>query len=152
MALERLLQLAGSSESDDFAAIHQRQTMAVLGFIHIMRADEDGVSGGGKLVDQVPKCASSNGVDTRGGFVEKQDRRLVQNGASQSEPLLPAAGKQMRQSGAALFDAGHFQHVGFAFRTARSWNAVNAAEKVDVLFHSEVVVERKLLGHVSDVF
>src|ERR1700689_5594925 len=92
MALERLLQFAGSSERDDLATIHKRQPMAIFGFIHIVRADEDGVSGGGKLVNQIPKCAPSDRVDAGSRLVEEKDRRLMQNGASQREPLLPAAG------------------------------------------------------------
>ncbi len=46
---------------------------------------------------------------------------------------------------------GHPQHVCFAFGAARFGDTVDAAEEVDVLFHREVVVERELLRHVTDV-
>ena len=68
--------------------------MAVLGFVHVMRADEDGVAGGGKLVDQIPEGAARDGVDAGGGLVQKQNGRFMQDGAAQRQPLLPAAGEQ----------------------------------------------------------
>jgi hypothetical protein len=64
--------------------------VAVFGFVHVVGADEDGVAGADR-----PRIRSQNtprdGVDARGRLVQKQDRRIVQDGAAQRQPLLPAA-------------------------------------------------------------
>src|SRR5579871_5768883 len=116
-----------------------------------MGADKDRVSGGGKLVDQIPKCPASNGIDARSRLVEEKHGRLVQDRAPERETLLPAAREKSGEAGSAFFDPGHFQHIGFALGAAGLRNAVDAAEEIDVLFHSEVVVEREFLRHVPDV-
>ena len=115
---ERLLQLGGRAERDHLAAIHQREAVAILGFVHVVGADEDGVAGGGKLIDQIPEGAAGDGVDAGGGFVQEQNGRLMQDGAAQRQALLPAAGEQAGQAGAALFDARHAQHVVLALGPA----------------------------------
>ena len=51
-----LLQLRRRAQRDHLAAIHQRQAVAVFGFVHVVRADENGVAGCGKLVDQIPEA------------------------------------------------------------------------------------------------
>src|ERR1019366_484412 len=40
--------------------------------------------------------------------------------------------------------------VTLALGPPRARHAVNAAEEIDVLFHRQIVIERKLLGHVAD--
>ena len=52
----------------------------------------------------------------------------------------------LRSSRSAIFSTYSLRAATFRFG-----NAVNAAEKIDVLFHRQVVVERKLLRHVADV-
>ena len=83
------LQLRGRAERDHAAAVHQRDAMAVFGFVHVMRGDEDGVAGRGKLVDQLPEVAARDGIDAAGRLVQKQNRRLVQDRAAQRQAELP---------------------------------------------------------------
>ena len=71
--------------------------------------------------------------------------------AAQSQALFPAARQQPRDGGAPVREAGHAQHVLFAFRAQVLGNAINPAEEVDVLFHREIVVKGELLRHVADV-
>ena len=68
------------------------------------------------------------------GSSRKQNGRFVQDGATERQALFPAAGEQARETGAALLDAGHPQDVIFAFGSPRLGDAVDAAEKIDVLF------------------
>ena len=51
----------------------------------------------GQVVDQAPECAARDGVDAGSGLVEKQNRRIVQDGAAQRQALFPAAGEGARQ-------------------------------------------------------
>src|SRR5258706_4115536 len=92
-------QLGGRSESDGLAAIHQRDAMAILGFVDVMRGDEDGAAGGGELIDQIPKTAARDGVDAASGFVEEENRRVVQDGAAERQALLPTTREQARHGG-----------------------------------------------------
>src|SRR5215469_4608584 len=124
--------------------------MAVFGFIHVMRADEDGVSFGGHFADKGPEIAARDRIDAGGWLVEKEYGRVVKNGAAEGQPLLPSTGKSAGESAASLGDSGHAEHVVFSFGTAFAGNAVDAAEEIDVLVDREVVIERELLRHVAD--
>ena len=95
---ERRLQFRRRTERDHPAAVHQRDAMAVLGFVHVVRGDEDGVAGLGKLVNQLPETAARDRIDAAGGLVQKQNRRLVQNRAAQRQALFPAAREQRASS------------------------------------------------------
>ena len=139
------------AQGDQLAAINQRQAMAVFRFVHVVRGDQNGMAGFGKLIDQVPEAAARDGIDARSGLVQKQDARGMHDGAAQRQALLPAAGQQLGDGGAAVGEARHAQHVLLAFRAHVFGDAVNPAEEVDVLFHGEIVVERELLRHVADV-
>src|SRR5580658_1075929 len=136
---------------DDAAAVNERQAMAILGLIHVVRSDENGLAGFGEIVDQVPKRAARNGVYTGRGLVQKQDGRLMQNGAAQSQALLPASRQQAGGRLAAFLQVRHAQHVLLALRAPLLRHTINAAEKIDVLLDGQIVIQRELLRHVSNV-
>ena len=108
---QRLLQFSGRAERDHASAVHQRDAMAVFGFVHVVGGDENSVAGCGKLVDQVPETAPGDGIDAAGGLVQKQNGRLMQDRATEREALFPAPGKQARHGTALVLEAGHFQDV-----------------------------------------
>ena len=56
---ERLLQFRRRAERDHPPAVHQRDAMAVLRFVHVVRGDEDRVARVGKLVDQIPETSAA---------------------------------------------------------------------------------------------
>ena len=141
--VQAVLELRRGAERDHLAAVHQRDAVAVFGFIHVMRADENSMAGFGKVVDEAPKSAARDRVDTGSGLVEKENRRIVQDGAAQRQPLLPAAGKRAGHGRTAVGEVGHFEHVLLALGADFVRNAVHAGEEVDILFHREVVVERE---------
>ena len=70
-----------------------RDAMAVLGFVQIVRRDEHGDAGSREMIDEAPELAPRDRIDAAGRLVEKHDRRLVQDGAAEREPLTPAAGE-----------------------------------------------------------
>ena len=124
----------------------------MFGFIHVMGGDENRVSGRRELVDQIPKVAASNRIDARGRLIEKYDGGLVQDGASQGQPLLPSAGQQARHRRPPLAQPCHGQHVLLALGTPLLCNSVDPAEEINVLLHRQIVIERELLGHIADMF
>jgi len=112
--------------------------------------DEDRGSGGGHFVDQVPELPAGDRVDARGGLVEEEDGRFVQDGAAEREPLLPAAGEGARQGAPLLRQAGHPEDGIGPLRQPCRRHAIDAAEEFDVFPDREIVVERELLGHIAD--
>ncbi len=87
------LELRRAAERDETAAVDQRDAIAVLGFVHVVRGDDDGDAALRERIDQVPEPPARGRVDARGRLVEEQDRRLVQHRAAERQALLPAAGK-----------------------------------------------------------
>ena len=87
-------QFARAAESDLFAVVHNGDALAeALGFVHVVRGEKDGAAGGFELLDQIPKLAASLRVEAGGRFIEKQKIGIANEGASESEALLLAAGK-----------------------------------------------------------
>jgi hypothetical protein len=74
----------------------------------------------------------------------------VNQARGQGEPLFPAAGQSSGELLATLDHAEAFQtffHGGFALR-----DFVKARDEIQILLDAQILVERKLLRHVADVF
>src|SRR6185369_6407107 len=126
-------QLGGAAERDQLAAEDEPQAIAALRLLHVMRGHEDGDPLGGEVVDQFPEAAAADRVDTGGRLVQEDDRRLVQYGAAQRQPLFPAAGKG-GAAGAPLFgEPRHLDHPLLALPLLLLRYPVDAAVEVDVL-------------------
>ena len=65
--------------------------MASLGLVHVVGGHEDRDTVGREIIDEVPETASRFGVDTTGGLVEEDHRRLVEESAGEGEPLTEAS-------------------------------------------------------------
>src|SRR5207248_2254939 len=91
MAGESVLQLRGRAERDYLAAIHERQPMEVLGFIHVVRADENRMSALGEIVDKMPERSAGERINAAGRLVQKEHGRIMQNRAAERQALLPSA-------------------------------------------------------------
>jgi len=115
-----------------------------------MRGDKDSVPSRRKLVNEFPKAAPRDGIDAARRLVQEQDRRLMQNRAPQCQPLFPPAGEQARWGILLVFEISHLQDKGETLRESFRRYSVNTGKKLDVFFHRQVVIERKLLRHVTD--
>ena len=69
------------------------EAMAALGFIHVVRGDEERQALAGELMDLLPEIAARLRIHAGGRLVEEQQLRLVDQARGQREPLLPAAGE-----------------------------------------------------------
>src|SRR5579863_2483387 len=78
---------------DELAIVDVSNVAAAFRFIHVMRGDKKRDAVAGKLKEEIPKLAARDGIDPGGGLVKEKKLGLVQHGATQREPLLPAAGK-----------------------------------------------------------
>src|SRR5688500_11160460 len=90
--VELRLQLDGRAHRRNAAIYHDRDAIAVLRFVHVVRRDEDGrrLCGG---IDHFPELSSGDRVDSTRRLVEKYDLRRVQHRDEKREFLLPSKGE-----------------------------------------------------------
>ena len=77
--------------------VNQRDAMAALRFVQVVRRDEDRDARLRERVDEPPELAARQRIDAAGRLVEEEDRRLVEDRAAEREPLPPAAGEIARE-------------------------------------------------------
>src|SRR6267143_5378005 len=141
----------GRAVGDELAVVDIGDMAAALGFVHVVSGDEEGDAMTGKLEEEIPELAARDRIDARGGLVEKEERRLVQHGAAESEALFPATGKLGGQ--AILIGCGAVELDNFvdAALQARGLEAVDAAVELQVFRDGQIVIEAEVLRHVADV-
>ena len=76
----------------------------------------------------------------------------MQKGAAQCKPLFDTSGKGAGEVRSLLLQPGHLQHPFLSFFLFCLPDAVNPAEKIDILFYREVIIQGKFLRHISDMF
>src|SRR5258708_8442059 len=92
----KLPQGIGRAVRDDLAEINVSDMIAALGFVHVVGGDEKRDAMSRELEKKIPKLAPRDGIDAGSGLVEKEEWRLMQHGAPESETLLPASRKLPR--------------------------------------------------------
>jgi hypothetical protein len=90
-AQRRVFELSGATGGDDPPLVDEHNAVAIFGLIHVMRRHQDGDTVGGEVMNQIPEAAAGDRIDAGGRLIQKQDRRVVENGAAQRQALLPAA-------------------------------------------------------------
>ena len=148
--LENLLQLLGRADRREPAGVDDRETMAVLGFVEIVRRHQHGHAGSRELIDEIPEAAPRDRIDAAGRLVEKDDRRFVENRAAERETLPPSAGQVGGAHLLAPLEARHLDDEAPPPLEPFGIEPVDAAEKPDVLIDGQPLVERKPLRHVAD--
>src|SRR5579859_186827 len=91
--LGKLPKRIGCPVGDDLAEINVSDVAAALGFVHVMRGDEESNPVPGKFEQKIPELAPRYWIDAGSWFVEKKQLGLVQHGAAESQSLLPAPGE-----------------------------------------------------------
>src|SRR5438270_4172504 len=79
---------------NQFRHVDVADVRATLGFIHVMRGDEESHSLASELKEQTPQLTPSHGIDSGCRFVEKQYGGFVHEGAGHGQALAPAAREQ----------------------------------------------------------
>src|SRR5690606_39350988 len=82
------LELRGRTEGRDSAVQHDGDPVAVLGFIHVVRRNENGDPPVCSAVDVIPELASSDGIEPTSRLVEEDDAILVYERHRKSEHQL----------------------------------------------------------------
>lgn len=89
-----------------------------LGFFHVMGCVDDGGAAGLEFADQIENAVAALRIDTCGGFIQEQERRVVEQGGGEIEAALHAAGKALDTIGASGSEADEIKRLidaGLAF-------------------------------------
>src|SRR5579862_9373969 len=152
MAALPLFHTTGRAFGDQLASDHEAEPVALLCFFEVMGGDQDSGAEISEFVDHAPKSTASEWVDPGGGLIEKEHTRLVQDGGTEGNPLLPparqAAGKRLLFA----FEARESHHPFLLHNEFLLRHAINTAEEIEVLVDGEIVIQRELLRHVPDIF
>src|SRR5207245_11109790 len=130
---EDAFQLVGRAERGEPSGVDDRDAMAMVGFVEIVRRNEQRHAGGRELIDQVPEMPARERIDAARRLVEKYDRRLVKEGASEGQPLPPATCKVARASVLAPLEPRHLDDKATARLEALAGESVDTRKKTDVL-------------------
>src|SRR5664279_332086 len=101
-------------------------------------------------MNEVPEAASRSWLNAGRRLIQEQDRGTMQDSASEGQALLPTAGERGNQRPLATGESRHVNGKLNARGKFARRNAIDAAEKAQILFHREVAVEREFLRHVTD--
>ena len=124
--------------------------IAALRFIHVMGCDEKRHPLGGEPKEQVPELAPGDRIDPRGGFIEKQHGGLVHERTGHGKSLPPAAGKQPGALVDVRFQMGDRDHFVATLSQLATAQAIEFPGKDQILVSRQLIIERKLLRHVTD--
>ena len=91
--LKLALEGSWTVEGLDAAVDHHRNTVAILGFVHVVSRYKDGDAGVGSLDDEVPEATTGNRVNATGWFVQEDDARAMDDGYGEGGLLFPAQGE-----------------------------------------------------------
>src|SRR5947209_18043342 len=100
-------------------------------------------------MDLVPEISPRLGIDAGGWLVQQQQLRIGQRAGPERKPLLPAAGEFAGKLRLASRKSEPVDHL--LRGAARITHAIKARDKLQVLAHREILIQRKALRHVTDL-
>ena len=121
---------------------------AALGFIHVMRRDENRDAVVAQLVEQIPHLLPVHRIEPGGGFIEKKQRRFVDQRAPEREQLPHPARKTARRRVALRLQV-HLREQPLDPRLHSLAEPGRRRQKSAVLEHRQVRIETELLRHVA---
>ncbi len=84
----------GGVQGDDSRVVHDGHAVAEdLGFVHVMRGEDDRFALALDQPHQIPEVAPGLGIEAGRRLVEKEDLRVVHQGDGDGEPLFLSAGE-----------------------------------------------------------
>ena len=89
----------GRADVEQLAAEDERQPVAALGLVHVVRGHEHRRALGREAVDLVPELAAAHRVDAGGRLVEEQQRRLVDGRRRRAPPAASSRPTACRRAG-----------------------------------------------------
>ena len=146
--LERL----GRVQHDDLPSVDDRDAVAELGLVHVVRGHEDRRPFALlQRSDVAPDRAAGLGVEADGRLVEEQHARRVHEAAGDLQAPLHAAGERQHRLVAPVGQVDHLEHLVHPGRDGAAVDAVQLGVQAEVLRRGELAVERRVLEHEADV-
>ncbi len=128
------LEIGRRIERDDLALVDDGDAVAVLGFVHVVRGDEDGdLLALVQLVDVLPDRGAGLRIEPDGGLVEEQHLGRMQQAARDLEPAPHAAREGLHQIVLAVVEPDHLEHFLAARGGADAVDAIELAMEAEVL-------------------
>src|SRR6185503_15917846 len=138
------------SFSYQLSSHHESESIALLCLFQVVRCNQHRNSTIGKCIDHFPECPARQWINSRCRFIEKQNTRLVHYRRTKRDTLFPTSRQTTRQQISLTFESRDLKHPLLLLLAFSAWHLVNTGEEVEVLFDREIVVERKLLRHVTN--
>ncbi len=130
-----ILQGLRTADADQLALVHERKTVTIFGLVHVMGGHEYGHPRIGEAPNQLPEGVTRPGINARRRFVEKEEVRVVENGACQSEALRHTAREFPRQAVFFTTQLGHLHHPAYAIGQTPRRETVPLAKKDQVFLY-----------------
>src|SRR5215208_3144678 len=137
-------------ERDQPAAREERQALAALGLVHVVRRHQHRHPAAGEIVDQLPEGAARRRVHAGRGLVQEEHLRAVRGGAGQGDALLPPAAQRPHQLPRPRRQPQLVEQLGAALAPLDAQQPVYRGVEVQVLGDRQVLVQPELLRHVAD--
>ncbi len=94
-----------------------------------MRRDEDRFAFVAQIVEQIPDSLPMHRIESGSRFIQKKQRRIVNQRATEREQLAHAAGQASRRGRSLLFEIGQAQQSADARFQFRRGNTTRAAKE-----------------------
>ena len=135
---------------EETSALDKSYFRATLGFVHVMGRDEDGFAGVAEVVEQVPNLLSMDRVEAGRWLIEKKQRRIVHERATEREQLAHSARQTSGGRVAFLFEIAQPQQSCDArFQFSRRHTA-GPAEKAKIFFNGQIGIKTEPLRDVTE--
>src|SRR5262249_33216671 len=135
---------------DKFALLDDRNPIAQsLQFAENVRRDDDGFAKALKFLEDGHHLNSRARVETARRLIKKQQLRVMNENAGQTEALLHAAAERADQRAFLFAQADKLQNVVDCFFALGCGNFVAGAEEIEVLSHLHVFVYTEEVGHIA---
>ncbi len=112
-----------------------------------IRADEDGFAHASKLADDFHEFDPRAGVKAAGGFIQEEQRWIVDQHAGEADALLHAAGQAPDQIVAARFHVGQSQHIPDNAGAFLDVHAIGGGEKIQIFLHRHLAIQAEVVRH-----
>src|SRR5215475_2802621 len=152
LAAVRYLERRRRVDRENLAAVDDADPVASLDLLDVMGGDEDCQSTFLPQPQQVgPDALTRLRVQSRGGFVEYQHRRIVDQGPCDFDASLHAGRQRPHQGVAPIVEFDKREQFVDAPASRRGWHLINQPVEVKVLEYGQPVVNARFLKHDAEL-
>jgi hypothetical protein len=133
------------------AAIEDRQPVAALGLVHVVRGHQDRGASADQREQVFPEIAAVLRIDRAGRLVQQQQFRVVQRGGGEREALALPAGKGPGAAPCEGPEVVSADPLLDAPAARRPVEPIDPAHEVEVFVDSQVIPQREALCHIAEL-